>query len=190
MDFYNNGVTAVQTDTMFKEYRFMYAESQELDSQVLQMSYMGGNITFVVILPNQRNGLNALRETITDDNFERALNLMETINVKVYLPKFKVEQSYDLMKEINPKPIVLTESADYSRMFWEPTFVSKALHNVFIEVNEKGTEAAAVTAIETRLMGCGFLATEPTFRADHPFLYFIRDKTNSMILFVGQINKL
>ena len=189
MDFYNNGVTAIQTDTMNNEDRFNYVESEELNSQVLELDYMFGDISFVVVLPKERNGLNSLKEKINAQNFDRALKALTKVNVKVSLPRFKVEKSYDLMNGINPKPIALTRNADLSQMTSEPTIISKIVHKVFIEVNEKGTEAAAVTAIKAVLTSLWIPNETFHFKADHPFLYFIRDKTNSMILFSGQINK-
>ena len=191
IDFYNNGETAVKTDTMTNNEKCNYFESSELDSQVLEMDYIGGDISFAIVLPKERNGLNSLKEKINAKNFERALKSMTQQKIELYLPKFKVEKTYDLMKEINPKPIALTRNADLSRMTSERSIVDQIVHKVFIEVNEKGTEAAAVTAIRMVPMSGSWPPPKKIiFRADHPFLYFIRDKTNSMILFSGQIIKL
>ena len=187
--FYNNGVTPVETDTMTNTKRFNYGESEELDSQLLELDYIGNQITFVIVLPKQRNGLNSLKLIINAQSFDRALNSMRKRNTQVSLPKFKVEKSYELMDEINPKPLALTREADFSGLTSDPQIVSKIIHKVFIELNEKGTEAAAVTAIKMVLYSAIIPNEQMAFNADHPFLYFIRDKTNGMILFSGQINK-
>ncbi|CAG2164426.1 unnamed protein product [Oppiella nova] len=94
--------------------------------------------------------------------------------------------------EINPKPIALTPKADFSRI--NPNVgqaVAKVIHKTFISVDVMGTEAAAIMAIRLFKLSGFYTNTKPIiFRADHPFLYFIRDKTNGLILFYGQINQL
>ena len=179
---------------MFTEEQFNYHDSQELNAQVIEMDYYGeGNrrsdITFVVILPKERNGLKALKERLNPQNLKTVLTSMTRQNSKVYLPKFKVESEYDLMREISPKPLFLSRDADFRRLSSVKNIVAEVKHKVYIDVNEKGTEAAAVSAVRAVLESLGISPKTITFRADHPFLYMIRDRSNDMILFIGQIYK-
>ena len=190
LDFYNNGMTQIQTDMMTRTGPFKYADSVELDSQVLEMDYFGNQFSFVIVLPKQRNGLKSLKQKINSENFNRVIELLAKKNIEVFIPKFKIEKSYELMNEINPKPIALTTNADLSGLATVPLKVSKIIHKVFIEVNENGTEAAAVTALKMLRKSRPLRREKILFRADHPFLYFIRDQTNGMIIFSGQINNL
>ena len=83
------------------------------------------------------------------------------------------------MKEINPKPLALKPEADYSQLTANPNIISQVLHKVLIEVDEKGTEATEVTGMEVIPESTHESISEPKpiiLRADHPFLYFIRDK--------------
>ena len=189
MVFYNNGVTPIETDTMTHTKRFKYSESEDLDSKILELDYIGNQISFVIVLPNQRNGLNSLKQKINTKSFDKALKEMKKRNTEVFLPKFKVEKSYDLMDEINPKPIAITRRANLSGLTSDPLIVCKIKHKVFIDVNERGTEASAVTAIKIVPISGEMYFEKLEFRADHPFLYFIRDKMNGIILFSGKINK-
>ena len=187
--FYNNGVDPIETDTMTKTSIFKYSEHNDLDSKVLEVDYIGNKISFVIVLPNERNGLNSLKQMINAKSFDRAIKSMQLWYVKVYLPKFTFEKSYDLMDEINHKPIALTKKADFSGLTSDPRIVCKIKHKVIVDFHEKGTEAAPVNSTSFNEDLTGSFESELEFIADHPFLYFIRDKTNGIILFSGQINK-
>ncbi|CAG2117444.1 unnamed protein product [Medioppia subpectinata] len=124
-------------------------------------------------------------------NYYESIELNSQSEVEIFLPKFKTEKSYDLMNEINPKPIALTNRADFSRLNrGVAQKVAEIIHKTYISVDEKGTEAAAVTAIRMVPMSLPVYPESFTFKADHPFMYFIVDKTNGLILFCGQINEL
>ncbi|XP_054156731.1 serpin B4-like [Oppia nitens] len=192
-NFYNNGAdnSAASVDTMSATHSYRYLDSQELNAQIIEIPYMGREMSFVIVLPKVRNGLSTLKTTINATNFETALKSMSSNFVRILIPKFKVEKEYDLMQDVNPKPIVLTTSADLSRLSnTSQQTVSEVKHKTYIAVDEKGTEAAAVTAIGLTRFSVPFIPPNPIeFKADHPFLYYIIDKTNGMILFSGQINK-
>ena len=180
---------------MFTGKEFNYHDSKELNAEFLELKYSGplsqeSNLTFVIALPKERNGLKALREKINARNFQTAIQSMTEENTKLYLPKFRVESEYDLMRGIKPTPHFLSQSAQFSRLSSSRQIIGEAIHKVFIDVNEKGTEAAAVTALRAVPYSASYYPRTITFRADHPFMYFIRDKSNGMILFTGQINQL
>ncbi|CAG2164425.1 unnamed protein product [Oppiella nova] len=162
LDFYNNGQNGVKVDTMTSRDYLNYLDSNELNAQILELQYTGREISFIVVLPKRRDGLNELKSKINSQNFD-----------KFWL------FSYDLMKEINPKPIALTPKADFSQINGNRyQKVAEVIHKTFIAIDEKGTEAAAVTAIKVVVKSAQIYPDPIIFRADHPFIYFIRDQTN------------
>lgn len=111
---------------------------------------------------------------------------MRPIDVHVHLPKFKMENSYDLKSDLSGlglQDIFDSGKADLSGMSGsQDLFLSEIVHKSFIEVNEEGTEAAAATA--GIAVFCMLL--EEDFNADHPFLYFIRHNPTQSVLFFGR----
>jgi len=126
-------------------------------------------------------------------NYEEwATALKREREVIVTLPKFKITSDFDLEKEL-PKlgmtDIFVAGKADLSGMNGgRNLFVSNVIHKAFVEVNEEGTEAAAATVIVVRPTSIQ-VNPEPTpvFRADHPFLFVIRDNRSGAVLFVGRV---
>jgi serpin B len=98
-DFFNNGNTKTEVETMTVTKNFNYTLSEDFDSQLLLMQYTGNNISFLIILPKERNGLNKLKSTLNSTNLMNAIKAMNKRGVEVHLPKFKVEQKFELMSE-------------------------------------------------------------------------------------------
>jgi len=139
--------------------------------------------------------LKRLTTNLTDfEVIEKSITHLREVKVHVTIPKFKIETSYSLKKPLMALGMkeVFTPEADLSRIDGKKDlYVSEVLHKAYIEVNEEGSEAAAVTAIV--IVETSSVVVKPefeTFRADHPFVFFIRDNRNGMILFSGHINKL
>ena len=106
------------------------------------------------------------------------------------LPRFRTSSSFSLGKIVEAmgmRKAFSLEEADFSRMSDEPgLYVSEAIHKAFVDVNEEGTEAAAATA--EGMFGSALVPEEPTvFRADHPFLFLIRDRKTRLIHFLGRV---
>src|SRR5207253_1695750 len=114
---------------------------------------------------------------------------METAVVEVMLPRFRVTAEFSLEGELSRMgmPLAFSLSADFSGIAGgkETLRLSKVVHKAFVDVNEEGTEAAAATA--TVLLGGGPPPTPAVFRADHPFLFLIRDVRSGSILFLGRL---
>jgi serpin B len=113
---------------------------------------------------------------------------LREIVIEVTIPKFKVEAEYKLIEPLQKLGMkqVFSPEADLSGIGGKRDLsVSKVIHKAVVEVNEEGSEAAAATAIVVTNS-----SIPNDFRADHPFMFFIRDNRNGMNLFVGQINKL
>lgn len=114
---------------------------------------------------------------------------MSVGKVQVFLPRFKLEESYDLetfLRRLGMTDAFEETKADFSGMSTKKNVpVSKVAHKCVVEVNEEGTEAAAATAV-VRNTRCS--RAEPRFCADHPFLFFVREHRTDSILFCGRFS--
>ncbi len=160
---------------------FMYYEDKDL--QIVKMPYVGGSTAMYVALSNDK------RVNITS-----YINKMENKKVHIKMPKFKVEYSVelnDMLNKLGIEQAFVPGTANFKGMLQGGTnafFVDKVLHKTFIEVDENGTEAAAVTAVIMEATS----ALDPEkpvikdFIADKPFSYIIRDEETGEILFMGE----
>ncbi|KAF8773435.1 Serpin B8 like protein [Argiope bruennichi] len=168
---------------------FPYAVFDEF--QVLELPYKGENVSMFVLLPNERDGIHDLEESFTPERLANVQRRLYKTEVEVSLPKFKFQFEKELSPEIEDLGAyqVFRSGADFSGMTHsKDVFVSHVFHKAVIEVNEEGGEAAALTEIvaeETSL-----IHEKPRFRADHPFLFAIVEKSNNLILFLGRVNSL
>ncbi|XP_071764340.2 leukocyte elastase inhibitor-like isoform X5 [Centroberyx gerrardi] len=161
--------------------------------QILEMPYKGKDLSMLIFLPNDMEdgttGLEKLEKKLTYEKFVEWTrpDMMNTVEVQVGLPRFKMEEKYDLKKILSSMGMVDAFDigmSDFSGMSPANDLVlSKVVHKAFVEVNEEGTEAAAATAATIRF--CSY--TVPTiFMADHPFLFFIRHNPSMSVLFAGR----
>lgn len=167
---------------------FNYAETDNI--QILEMPYLGHDISMFVILPKDKKGLESLEMYLSSDKLDEFKNRMERQPVTVHIPKFEFETSYDLvplLKKLGIHDVFDESNADLSGMTDNDTaFLSQAKHKAFVDVNEKGTEAAAVT------IAIGELQSGPPdpryeFIADHPFVFVIQENETDEILFIGRV---
>ncbi len=180
---------------MFQQERFGYAERPGF--QMLEMPYAGDDLSMVIMLPTEHDGLASLESSLTSEILDESLAALHSASVNVHLPKFKFDSSFRLsgaLKKMgmtnafDPRSADLTEIADASG-FGERLFIDDALHKAFIEVKEEGTEAAATTAVTIGAASVCYCPppTPKEFRADHPFLFAIRDRHSGSLLFLGRV---
>ena len=179
---------------------FRYGVSRDDNLQVLEVPYAEKRLSMVVILPGQRDGLDQIESKLTVENLRRWTKPLAAeygSDVDVYLPKFKYDSAFvDLeqaLGKMGMESAFVPSKADFSRMTGSKSlFLSKVIHKAYVDVNEEGTEAAAATAIVPAPAASadgGGGGGPPVFRADHPFLYLIRDNRTDLILFLGRVNK-
>jgi serpin B len=165
-----------------------YRETPE--AQILELPYRGEDLSMVVILPRHGRTLAEVEKNLTIDQYERWTRGLARRKVQVTLPRFKLEPDRVELKE---KLIGLGLPLDAVPNIGTPPpgmvlYVDKVLHRGFVEVNEQGAEAAAVTAVIVNFKDKGGAEDlTPVFRADHPFLFVIRDNRSGCILFVGRL---
>lgn len=154
--------------------------------QALDLPYVGGDLTMLILLPRAVDGLPALEKVLNAELLDRVARQMRSGEVHVSLPRFKVESSFQLPETLTSLGMPSAfdkDRADFSGMDGRrDLFVSDVVHKAFVDVNEEGTEAAAATGIVI-----AFNSLPPEFRADHPFLFLIRDTKTASILFLGRL---
>lgn len=156
--------------------------------RAIQLPYGGKAYNFLAIQPVDKTDLEAFSHSFSDENYQMILSNLEVDTVQVYLPKFELDYKIQEFKN-DLISIGLTEifGSDANLTRIHPTldlYVSDVLHQAVLKVDEKGSEAAAVTTIEIRVTSLG--PSEPTIRLDRPFLFFIRETGSDTILFMGR----
>ncbi|XP_073846038.1 antichymotrypsin-2-like isoform X7 [Musca autumnalis] len=189
-DFYLDETNTVKVPMMHISERFRYGEFPELDAKALEMPYKNSDLSMLIILPNSRTGLVDLEEKLKTVSLHDLTSKMSSNKVNVDLPKFKAEfemELSDVLKNIGMGRM-FSNSADFSNMLKsaEDLAVSKVIHKAFIEVNEKGTEAAAATALVAVKYSAFISLVEPkSFEVNRPFLYMLKS-SDDLILFKGE----
>jgi serpin B len=178
---------AVQADFMNQTGKFGYAEVA--GAQVLELKYAGTPIVFDVILPKTDDGIAAFDTSIDPARLAEWLGAVQTRTVDVALPKFRADSEFSLAKTLSRMgmPIAFSGEADFSGIDGRKDLaLSSVTHKAFVDVAEEGTEAAAATGIAvTRI--AAVTSPRTVFRADHPFLFLIRDSKSGSILFEGRV---
>ncbi len=163
-------------------------------ARLLEIPYTGNSMSMVVILPDAVDGLAALEKQCTADNLSQWLAQLQQApspKTRLFLPKFKLETSYDLIptcRALGMTKAFNFATADFSGILGKPgdLCISQIKHKAVIEVNESGTEAAAATAVDIEFRSMPQKPLE--FRADHPFLFLIREHSTDSILFMGHLS--
>jgi serpin B len=189
-DFHLSSGNVKSTPMMAKSREFEYQETP--DFQAVQLPYAGG-LRMQVFLPAQNSSPQKLVESFKapgnwQGNLQPAFHKREG---SLVLPKFKMEYNVELnnpLKALGMKR-AFDRNAEFSGMADEPLFISEVKQKSYVEVDEEGTEAAAVTTVEARALG---MAPRPrnAFRmiVDRPFLFVISDTASGSILFIGIVN--
>lgn len=175
---------------MFVKDKFNYAETK--DVKILEMPYKGGQLSLIAILPNKREGINEIGNVIKKGKLLEITRQPQ--EVRVWFPKFKFSERYKLnevLANLGMKKAFDMKDADFSGITGrKDLFISGIFHKAFIKVEEKGTEAAAATAVVMELKSAPPpIGKVKEFRADHPFLFCIQDNSTGSILFIGKVNR-
>ncbi len=166
-----------------------YTENEHL--QALEIPYVGDGLSMVVLLPRTDDGLAALEADMTLDKLNGWLGEMRPVEAQIYLPKFKMDREFELADVLSSMGMIdafSPQQADFSGISTaERMYVQGVIHKAFVDVNEQGTEAAAVTGV---VVGSAAVVAQPRpviFRADHPFIFLIRQRDSGAILFMGRL---
>jgi serpin B len=163
--------------------RFNYADTGDL--QILELPYKGEKISMLILLPTEN--LDSIEPLTIDKLSEYKNQMQETKLGAIYLPKFEFDTKYTLNENLKAlgMPIAFdAKNADFSGMTTvEQLFISQVIHQAYVKVDEKGTEAAAATGV----VMVPTAMPRNVFRADHPFIFIIQQKDTGNILFLGRV---
>ena len=177
-----------------KEVMMMTAErnmeyGEKNDFKVIRLPYGEGKTSMYCVLPAEDVSINSFIERLDVDKWKEIKDsITKRKNVLVNIPRFKLEYG---QKTLNKQLAVMgmeeafSDNADFSGISNARPKISRVVHKAVIEVNEEGSEAAAVTAVEVWFTSLE--VNTPSFIADRPFLFFITEDTTDTILFMGKL---
>ncbi|CAH0627291.1 unnamed protein product [Chrysodeixis includens] len=177
---------------MTRQGQYNYWKCETLNAQLIEIPYEGDQSAMIIVLPFSSSGLPVLLRAIklAPELLNQALDKMKTSSVILSMPKFKIESEFDLTplyekiglsNIFDPAKSELTGIIDNK----QKVFISKAVHKAIIEVNERGTEAAAATAT-IEATSSQFPKLPEEILVNHPYLFILR--ANHQILFMGVFN--
>ena len=179
---------AVQADFMNQTSRFGYTDTPS--AQILEMPYAGTGLAFDVLLPRTASGLPELEKSLTSDAVTDWLGKLSSRSVQLSLPKFRAESEFSLGRALSAMGMstAFTDKADFSGITSKGGLkIGQVIHKAFVDVSEQGTEAAAATGITVTMAAVHVPEQPVVFRADHPFIFLIRDTRTGAILFIGRL---
>jgi serine protease inhibitor len=184
--FYPSSGASFTTPMMSQSGEFPLADLAH--ARMIEIPYRGEQLSMLVLLPDDRNGLGALERQLSADTLRAWVGLLRGKEVALKLPRFKTEWKSNLtetLASMGMPTAFRAGKADFSAIAkGEGLFLSAVFHGAFVEVNEEGTEAAAATGEVMQTLGA---RTPEMFTADHPFLFLIRDRETGCILFMGRV---
>jgi serpin B len=179
---------------MHRTGRYRFATADGL--KVLEMPYRGGDLAMVLLLPDQADGIGAVEARLSPELLENWLDALVDTRVAVSLPKFQLEPEAlalgDMLSAMGMPLAFDAASADFTGIANPPSsreriHLSAVFHKAFVKVDENGTEAAAATGAVMAARGISIERKPVEFKADHPFLFLIRDVHSGLILFMGRV---
>lgn len=185
-NFYAEGGSIVQVDMMQQKDTFGYQEDNM--AQYLDLPYGNKAFSMTVILPRENKTTNEVLENLDTEKWNSIINGFSTNEVQVYLPKFKTKGKYELKEPLMQMGMVraFSDQADFSNISDIGLLISRIIHSTYCDVNQEGTEAAAVTIVEFELTS---MPMNYVFNANRPFVFVIREKSTGVILFMGKMGQ-
>ncbi|XP_014220606.2 antichymotrypsin-2-like isoform X6 [Trichogramma pretiosum] len=181
--------SSVKAPMMYIKKKFLYQRLPELNAQLVGLPYSNQDLMLVVVVPDEVDGLKHIEANLEKINVDVKHMAFSKREVELYLPKFKIETTLDLiphLQELGMK-LVFTEDANLKKMADIPSLrISKVVQKAFIEVNEEGSEAAAATGVQV-----SFRSLPPPcikLKVDKPFVYQLIYRDS--VLFSGHVVKL
>ncbi len=171
--------------------RFNYAETEEL--QALELPYKGDDLSMLILLPKE-DSPDSLEASLTAEKLQEIRDMLEERKIPIFIPKFTFETKYMMVPALESMGIHAAfvpnsgndpNAADLSGMDGTKNlYISSIIHQAFVQVDEEGTEAAAATAV---VVGATSAGPMNEFRADHPFIFIIQERSTGSILFLGRV---
>lgn len=195
--FHTTASAMIDVPTMHQVANFRFAATDGV--KVLEMPYMGGEVVMTFVLPDAPAGLEAVEQRLSPATLDGWLGAMQQVKVIVALPKFEIDPAQslslaDMLKDMGMPIAFDRNQADFTGIADPPSpadrlYISNVFHKAFVKLDEKGTEAAAATAVVMARAGAMPSQEQPSeFKADHPFLFLLRHVPSGAILFLGRVS--
>ena len=172
-----------QVQMMYRMGEYPYFRGERFEAT--NLPYGDGRLGMYIFLPNTDSNLNEFLEDLNAENWEHWISQFRDREHDMMLPRFKLEYEVklnDMLKALGME-VAFSSGANFSGMGPPGLFISEVRHKTFVEVNEEGTEAAAVTVVIPDASG------PPVFRVDRPFFFTIYDAETETILFMGTVTE-
>jgi serpin B len=168
-------------------------------TDIISLPYKNNTASMIILLPRDDSdeGMTLLEQNISIEKLNEWNDNLRSTDIILYLPKFKIEKTYELsniMKDMGIHQAFDKKKSNLTGIFdsgvpWDRLYVSDAIHKSFVDVNEEGTEAAAATAIVVSRTTSAPPQPPPPLiiNVDHPFIFFIQDNETGIITFMGKI---
>jgi serpin B len=184
--------TAIEAPLMRRTGQLSYVRTDGVS--IVELPYRGGELLMTLVIPHDSSGLAAVEARLSEDTFARWVGVARPARVRIVMPRFEMRAKIALsehLKTLGIRQAFDRRAADFTGMAVprrpdEGLFISEAFHQAFVKVDEVGTEAAAATAVSMGIAG-GPPAEPVEVRADHPFLFAIREPSSGTILFLGRM---
>jgi len=190
--FHGMGAADHPVPTMDQSGSYLYYEDPQL--QAIRLPYGSSRMALIVVLPATNSSLKAFTNSLDVAHWKGIVSQMKKRSGEILLPRFKVEFGAELNQILRKMgmDLAFTDQADFKKLAKVPpdwwVKISSVKHKTFVEVNEEGTEAAAVTSI-SMLAGAAYHPPEAPFRmqVDRPFFAALQDNSTGLILFLGSV---
>jgi serpin B len=169
---------------MKQKARYAYHATDQL--QIIDLPYGDRLFSMTIILPQEGMNIDQFAAELTQQQWDAMVHSLDSAEVELSMPKFKLEYEKTLNDELIAMGmgIAFGDFANFSRIAQASLFITNVKHKTFVEVNEEGTEAAAVTSVG---VGITSVPSIPSMHIDHPFIFAIREHKSGTILFIGKI---
>jgi serpin B len=177
----------LQVPMMYQKEKLPYFEDEQV--HMIELPYKGDAISMTILLPKKEDKASFEAVEAQLANYLNRPSLHQDHKpekVAVYLPRFQLESAFSLqemLQQLGMTDAFAADKADFSKMVGTANklAISAVIHKAFVDVNEEGTEAAAATGVVTSR------GRSLVFHADHPFIFWIKDKREDVVLFLGKV---
>ena len=188
-DFYVSEDTTLKVPMMYIKGMFEMAWIEQAKARALRMPYKGETMDMVFVLPDEGETMDSFEKRLESVDFSK-INWDGKLNVHVVIPRFKVESTHPLMSKLKEMGAadMFSGSANLSGISSDrDLYVSEVLQKAFIEVNEEGAEAAAVTVGASIAARAFYQPHFEFFTCNRPFYFYIQERKNGIIFFSGKV---
>ena len=179
-----------QVKVPFMNEQEIYNYYEDSKIKAVEIPYKDYKASMVIFLPNKKNGITEFEKSFDYKYYQDIIAAFKSHEVRLSMPKFQTTCRIDLGTTLSQMgmPLAFSANADFSGMTGKRDLcISEVIHQAFINVDEKGTEAAAATAVVMKMTSIRMPDEPKIFNADHPFIFIIKDNTTGSVLFMGKI---